>query len=73
MASWRLSRPTLLAGFLCGCAGILPDIDHPLAVLIGIEDPRWLHIPLFLIALGFIICSCAYIAGLYIKVVLKDE
>jgi len=58
----------------CGIAGILVDIDHPIAYywLTGL-DTRFLHIPL-LISSSIVLCGCyAYIGGLYVRMVLREK
>ena len=59
---------------LCGLAGILVDIDHPIAYyLIPEWSGRFLHKPLLIIS-GIVLCGfCAYCAGLYIRMVLGGK
>ena len=45
-------RTSLLAFGVCGLAGVLVDLDHPAAFLLGIRHSRFLHIPIF------VICCC---------------
>jgi len=59
---------------LCGLAGILIDIDHPIAYywLTGL-DTRFLHTPL-LVSSSIMLCGCyAYIGGLYVRMVLREK
>ena len=61
-------------GIVCGIISVLPDIDHIIAYywLKGL-DGRFLHTPLLIWAGTLIIIMCAYITGLYIKLVLKKQ
>lgn len=64
---------TLCVGFLCGCIGVLVDIDHAISFAIGIEDARFLH-PYYLVVGCLIIFSCvAYITGLLFRDVLRSK
>jgi|WetSurMetagenome_2_1015567.scaffolds.fasta_scaffold1078553_2 hypothetical protein len=65
---------TLLVGLLCGCVGILVDIDHVACVLLGIAplDPhtgeygcRLWHSYLLPISIGWISVGLALAAGLF--------
>ena len=56
---------------LCGLAGVAVDIDHPVAYLLGIEDGRFLHIPLLASAGCIVFYYGAYITGLLVRMVLK--
>lgn len=60
-----------LVGVCGGCAGILPDIDHPLKILFDLGDPRFLHMAFFAIACSVIFGCFSYLAGLYIEAILK--
>lgn len=67
----HLRISALLAGIFGGICGILPDIDHPIALFLGIEYPHFLHQIFFLIACSVFVCCCAYLGRLCVKVVLK--
>jgi len=59
------------AAFLVGCcAAVAIDIDHPLAYLLGIQDGRFLHLPVLLI-IGIAWALCGGL--LFIMGVLKHE
>jgi len=59
---------------LCGLAGVLVDIDHPIAYyLIPEWSGRFLHTPL-LIGSSIVLCGCcAYIGGLLLRMVLGGK
>ena len=70
-SSVRVS-PLLIIG-LSGLAGILVDIDHPLAIWLGIADKRFLH-PYLLIASLIVLCGIgAYLGRLLHRMVLNDK
>lgn len=61
----------------CGFISLLVDIDHPIAWAIRylskgetIYSTRFLHTPILIGASTLIVIMCAYISGLYIKLVL---
>ena len=56
---------------LCGVAGILVDLDHPIAYywLKGLNG-RFLHTPLLIASCIVFLGCCAYIGGLLITLVL---
>ena len=59
------------AAFLMGCiAAVAIDLDHPLAYLLGIQDGRFLHLPVLLI-IGIAWALCGGL--LFIMGVLKHE
>jgi hypothetical protein len=62
---------TFLAGILGGVIGILPDLDHPLSLLLGIEHPRFIHTWVLIIACVVIVGCCAYFGGLLCWMVLE--
>jgi len=55
----------------CGLAGILVDIDHPIAYWITGKTPRADHKTLAIISCLILCGVSAYIGGLYTKLVLK--
>ena len=61
----------LLAFWVCGLAGILIDIDHPISFyLVPKRDRRFFHTPI-LVADCIILCSLsAYIGGLLVGSIL---
>jgi len=62
---------TLVVGVLCGCVGVLIDLDHVIAFYLGSTHGRMFHKPL-LVGGCLILCGCiAYIGRLYIELVLK--
>ena len=62
---------SLVVGILCGCLCVFIDIDHPIALAIGIEDARFLH-PYYFILACLIVCGVfAYVGGLLLKAVLR--
>jgi hypothetical protein len=67
----NLGGMPLYTGVICGGICVLIDIDHPLALAIGIEDGRFLHPYYFAIAVGIIFGCCTYVGGLLIKAVLR--
>ena len=56
----------------CGAISVLPDIDHIISYywLKGL-DGRFLHTQILIWVGTIIVIMCAYITGLYIKLVLK--
>jgi hypothetical protein len=63
----------LFVGFLCGCLGVLVDLDHPIAFLLKIGDGRFFHYPFFF-ATFFLFCGLfSYMAGLLCSMVLKKN
>jgi hypothetical protein len=69
----KLFGITFWVGILCGCIGVLVDIDHPISFALGwpVTMSRFLH-P-YALAFGgvvFIAC-CSCIAGLLFKPVLR--
>lgn len=67
-----LGVPLYIIG-VCGLAGILVDIDHPLAYMLKIPDGRFLHIPFLAGAMCIILYCGARAGGLLIKMVLKKR
>ena len=71
------TRRTLRIICLCGLAGILLDIDHIIAFIYYYPLPtenlnlRIFHTPVIVIVSVIILSTCAYLAGLYIKLVLR--
>ncbi len=61
-------------GFFGGAISVLLDIDHPIAYywLQGL-DGRFLHTPVLIGAGTLIIIMCGYMAGLYIKYILRGK
>jgi hypothetical protein len=68
--SFSHGRFALFIFGICGIAGVLIDIDHPLSMLLwlmGVEqaghriNPRFLHLPIFIIVGLVFVCvvSCA--------------
>ena len=58
---------------VCGLAGILVDIDHPVADWLGSQHYQALHLPLAIISclvLGGVSACCG---GLYLKLVLTKK
>ena len=60
-----------IVAFLMGCiAAVAIDLDHPLSFALGIQDGRFLHLPVLLAC--FVAWAC--VGGLCIKMgVLKHE
>lgn len=57
LANSKLLRTSLLIGFYSGIVAVLPDIDHILSKIWEINNARFLHIPLCIIAM-FIMFYC---------------
>ena len=57
-------------GVICGGICVLVDIDHPIAVAIGIVDSRFAHPLYFFISCVIIIGCFAFVGGLLYKAVL---
>ena len=56
----------------CGAAGVLVDIDHPIAYyLLQGASGRFLHTPLLIASCIVLGCLGAYIGGLFIGLVLR--
>jgi hypothetical protein len=71
----RVLRDTLGSplyyGIITGCVCVLIDLDHPIALALGIQNARFLH-PLYLsIACGIIICCTTLLGGLLLQGVLR--
>lgn len=62
-----------LAGVLGGVVGVLPDLDHPLSLLFGLGDPRFLHQWIFIISCVALFACCAFFGGLLYRFVLKHN
>ena len=57
---------------LCGLVGILVDLDHFIAHYWLTElDARFFHTPLLIVSCVILGSCSAYIAGLYLRMVLK--
>lgn len=70
--SWL--RTSLFVGFLCGIAGVLVDIDHPIANYTNKElDGRFLHTPILVISSVVFCFNLARIGRLYNKKVLRRK
>lgn len=48
LANTSLYGVPLLVVLLCGLAGVLLDLDHPVAHWFGIRNGRFLHIPVLI-------------------------
>jgi len=66
-----LHTSALWIGLLSGLVGILPDVDHPLEIFLGVTAPRFFHSLLFLGACTIILGCGACLAGLCIKAILR--
>ena len=56
----------------CGLAGVLVDIDHPIAYyLLPGASGRFLHTPLLIASCIVLGGLCAYLGGLFIRLVLR--
>ena len=69
--NFKVRVTSLLVFWLCGVAGVLVDLDHPIAYYLLPElGGRFLHTPI-LIAGGLLLGGLgAYLAGLYFRLVL---
>jgi len=70
MANYSLFGVPLWVIMLCGVLGILVDLDHPIAYYLNL-DGRFLHTPLLIISGLIFLGCCAYITGLFLRMVLK--
>lgn len=58
---------------VCGLAGILVDIDHPITYLVGSRNTQALHLPLAIVCC-LVLCGVgAYCGGLYLRLVLTRK
>ena len=73
LANSHMLSITFLSGLLCGAVSILPDLDHPLSLFLGIENPRFLHYWVFLIACSILFCLGTYLARLLLKAILRKD
>ena len=64
---------TLYFGVWCGFINVLVDFDHALAYLLNIEDGRFLHLPIFVLAVIVFIGTLAYYSRLYSRMVLGER
>jgi len=63
-----------LAFWLCGIAGVLVDIDHPIAYyLLPEASGRFLHTPILVICCLVLCALGAYLTGLYFRLVLTNR
>ena len=61
----------LLVILLCGLAGVLVDLDHPIAhYLLPKLHERFLHTPILIICGLGLLYLCTYLGGLLLEVVL---
>lgn len=67
----RKIRCAFLVFGACGVAGVLVDLDHPLAWALGETPDRFLHTPLFVVVCFIVSYTLAYLGRLYGKLVLK--
>ena len=71
LADSTVYTSSLWIGLLSGFFGILPDIDHPLELILSTSGPRGLHPLFFFSACGIIFCCCAYLGGLFTMAILR--
>jgi len=57
----------IISGFLC----VLVDLDHPVAVAVGIADSRFAHPWYFLVSCIIIIGCCTFVGRLLYKAFLR--
>ena len=63
--------PLYIVG-LCGCAGVLVDIDHPIAYyLLQNWSGRFLHTPLAIVSGLVLLCVGTLVAGQVVRMVLR--
>ncbi len=71
---FTLRSASLLAFWLCGIAGLLVDIDHPIAYyLLQEASGRFLHTPILIVGGIVLCCLGTYLAGLFIRLVLRKK
>ena len=64
---------SLVVGILCGTLCLFIDLDHPIALAIGIEDARFLHPYYFIIACVIVCGVFTYVGGLLLKEILRRK
>ena len=73
-AHFKVHLTSLLAFWLCGVAGVLVDIDHPIAYyLLPEASGRFLHTPILVICCLVLCALGAYLTGLYFRLVLTSR
>ena len=58
---------------ICGLAGVLIDLDHPISYGITGKTSRFLHIPLAIVCCVFLCFAGAYCGRLYYKYFLRGK
>ena len=67
-----LRSASFLTFWLCGAAGVLVDIDHPIAYyLLQEESGRFLHTPILFVSGIVLCCLGTYLGGLFVRLVLR--
>lgn len=69
-----LRSTSLHVFWLCGVAGVLVDIDHPIAYyLLQEASRRFLHTPILIVSCIVLCCLGTYLGGLFVKLVLRKK
>jgi len=72
--SHKILESPLFIFSLCGVCGILPDLDHAMAVQLCLDPQRaarFIHFPIFVVVGCIVCCLCALLGRLCIKLVLR--